>query len=608
MINARGGNIAMSPEAQLIEKLTKLNHIAETLNRAVDVRGMLEDVLADLVQLMGLEAGWIFVKDGGARDGQGNGYTLAAHHNLPPALDSGDAETWLPGCACQRRLDESGADEAYNVIECSRLGHSQGDRRGLAVHASAALRSGDRILGILNVAGLDWNSFSPQALALLTNVGSQIGTALERARLFDLLREQRLHEQAVLLDFSNQLLGRLKLDDLIYYLVEQVRQVLQADASALLLPGEEESFLDFWAASGWRADPVKERRRIRVDGERGPARAMRTLSPHLVEDLEQSDLAPFLPEWLKAEGFRGYAVMPLLVEGHSIGLLSIQARQPRLLDENGLRLLRLMANQAAIAIEKARLHQEEVKGRAMEREMELGREIQLGLLPKDVPAIPGWEFSIYYQPARLVGGDFYDFLEFPDAPGRLGLVVADVVGKGVPAALLMALGGTAIRTMALGNQSPSEVLIGANPIILKGSRSGLFLTAFYAVLDAASGRLVYANAGHNRPLLQRADTGEIQALVSDGIALGAVPGIELEQRTIDLAEGDLLVLYTDGVTEAMDVGYRLFGTERLRAAIEACAGASAREAVDSIVDGLKAFAGDVQQSDDITILIARRCP
>ncbi len=598
----------MSPEAQLIEKLTKLNHIAETLNRAVDVRGMLEGVLADLVQLMGLEAAWIFVKDGGAREGQGNGYTLAAHHNLPPALDPGDAQTWQPGCACQRRLDESGADEAYNVIECSRLGHSQGDRRGLAVHASATLRSGDRILGILNVAGLDWSSFSPQALALLTNVGSQIGTALERARLFDLLREQRIQEQAVLLDFSNQLLGRLELDDLIYYLVEQVRQVLQADASALLLPGDEESFLDFRAASGWRADPVKGRRQIRSDGERGPARAMRTLSPYLVEDLEQSDLAPFLPDWLKAEGFRGYAVVPLLVEGHSIGLLTVQARQPRLLDESGLRLLRLMANQAAIAIEKARLHQEEVKGRAMEREMELGQEIQLGLLPKGAPEIPGWEFSVYYQPARLVGGDFYDFLEFPDAPGRLDLVVADVVGKGVPAALFMALGGTVIRTMALGKKSPSEILVGANPIILKDSRSGLFLTAFYAVLDASSGRLVYANAGHNRPLVQRANTGEIQELVSDGIALGAVPGIELDQRTIDLAPGDLLVLYTDGVTEAMDAGYRQFGIGRLREAMEACAGASAQEAVDSIVDELNAFAGDVQQSDDITILIARRCP
>jgi serine phosphatase RsbU (regulator of sigma subunit) len=598
----------MSPETQLIEKLTKLNHIAETLNRAVDVRGMLEGVLADLVQLMGLEAGWIFLKDEMAGPGDGHGYKLAAHHNLPPALDPGNAETWLPGCACQRRLDESGANEAYNAIQCSRLGRAQGDRRGLAVHASATLRSGDRILGILNVAGPDWSAFSPQSLALLTNVGSQIGTALERARLFDLLREQRIHEQAVLLDFSSHLLGRLDLDDLIHYLVEQARQVLQADASALLLPGDDVTSLDFRAASGWRSDPVKSRRQIRADGDRGPAQAMSTLVPHVVEDLEQSDLAPFLPEWLRAEGFRGYAVVPLLVEGRSIGLLTVEEREPRLLDEGGLRLLHLMANQAAIAIEKARLHHEEVKGRAMAREMELGREIQLGLLPTSVPAIPGWEFAVFYQPARLVGGDFYDFIEFPDAPGRLGLVVADVMGKGVPAALFMAVGGTVIRTIALGQQSPSEVLIGANPIVLKNSHSDLFLTAFYAVLEPASGRLVYANAGHNRPLLQQAATGGIQELASDGIALGVLDGIELEERTIDVAAGDLLVLYTDGVTEAMDAGYRQFGMDRLRAALQACAGSSAQETVDSIVEKLKAFAGDVSRSDDITILAARRHP
>lgn len=596
----------MSPDEQLIEKLTKLNHIAETLNRAVDTQSMLQDVLADLVQLMGLEAGWVLLKDDSAGEGSSHSYTLAAHYNLPPALDPGDAETWRPGCACQLRLDESGADEAYNAIECSRLGHAQGDRRGLAVHASAALRAGDRILGILNVAAPDWNAFSPHALALLTNVGSQVGTALERARLFDLLKEQRIHEQALLLDFSNQLLGRLDLDDLIGFLVEQVRRVLGADASALLLAGDEAAFLDFRATSGWQADPVEARRKIQAGGEVGPARAMRTLKPELVRDLEQSELTPFLPAWLRAEGFRGYAVVPLVVEGRSIGLLTVQDRRPRLLDENGVRLLRLMANQAAIAIEKARLHREELKGRAMEREMELGREIQLGLLPTSAPVVPGWEFAVYYQPARLVGGDYYDLIEFSDAPDRLGIVIADVVGKGVPAALFMALGRTVIRAMATGNRNPAEVLVGANPVILKDSHSGLFLTAFYALLDTASGRLSYANAGHNRPLLWRAATGEIQELVSDGIALGAVPGIELEERSVDVAPGDLALLYTDGVTEAMDGEYRPFGMERLRAALHGCAGAPAQETVDTLATDLKTFAGDVQRSDDITILAVRR--
>jgi serine phosphatase RsbU (regulator of sigma subunit) len=598
----------MSPEEQLIDKLTKLNQIAGTLNRAADVRSVLDDVLADLVQLMGLEAGWIFLRDAESRDGEGNGYKLAAHCNLPPALDTGSPDQWRPGCACQRLLDESGASEAYNAVGCSRLADAQGDRGGLAVHASAVLRSGDRVLGILNAAAPDWSSFSPQSLALLTNVGSQIGVALERARLFDLLREQRVQEQAALLSFTNQLLGRLDLGDIIHYLVEQVRQILGVDASALLLPSEEAGLLDFQAASGWRTDPVAERRQMHSDREIGPARAMRTQQPQLVEDVEQSELAPYLPEWLRAEGFHGLAAVPLLVEGRSTGLLAVLMRQPRLLDESALRLLQLLANQAAIAIESARLHQSEVRGQALEREMELGREIQLSLLPRRPPVPPGWEFAVYYQAARQVGGDFYDFLEFPDAPGRLGLVVADVMGKGVPAALFMALGRTVIRTVAQVEQDPAGVLTRANPIILEDSHSDLFLTAFYAVLDTRSGRLTYANAGHNRPLWQRAASGEIRELEAEGIALGVLSGIELEERAIDVAPGDVLIFYTDGVTEAMDAGHSQFGRERLRAAIEACAGASAQQTVDSIVHALEEFAGPIQQSDDITVVVARRNP
>jgi len=180
---------------------------------------MLDDALADLVQLMGLETGWIWIKEPAAHNQEEGSYALAAYHHLAPALDPDTASTWAGGCACQRRCNEACASDAYNMMQCSRLETASGDRRGLAVHASAALRSGDRDLGIPNVAGPDWASFSPQSLALLTNVGNQMGAALERARLYDLLREQRIQEQATLLDFSHQLLGRLDLDDVIKLLV-----------------------------------------------------------------------------------------------------------------------------------------------------------------------------------------------------------------------------------------------------------------------------------------------------------------------------------------------------------------------------------------------------
>jgi serine phosphatase RsbU (regulator of sigma subunit) len=587
----------------LIEDLTTLNQIVETLNRAVDVRGALSSALARLVQLMGLETGWIFVPEGGA----GEAYVLAAHHNLPPGLAVDRADAWATGCKCQRLAAQGQLSAGYNEVHCSRLASASGDRRGLAVHASAPLRSGDRILGILNVAGPDWASFSPQALALLTNVGNQMGIALERARLFDQLKDQRIQEQAALLDLSNQLLGRLDLDDVMECLVQEVRRLLRVDACALLLPGEEPGQLVFGAATGWHVDPVTNRYQVSSVEGGGPGLVMRTQKPLLVEDIGVSDSATCGADWLRSEGFRGHAVVPLVVDNRPIGALMIDVRAPRLWDRDEVRFLRLMANQAAIAIEKARLHREEIERERLEQELAVGRQIQLSMLPEACPVVPGWEFAAFYEAARQVGGDFYDYFELPKSR-RLGIVIADVADKGVPAALFMALSRATIRAAALDGRGPSATMTQANGLILKDSKDSLFVTAFYATLDTGSGRLTYANAGHNRPLWLRVGPGEIQELAAHGIALGVLEDIELQEREIDVAPGDLLVFYTDGVTEAMDADGQPFGVERLRQVLAADPGASADQAVSAVVDAVRAFTGDAPQSDDIAIFVVRRGP
>jgi serine phosphatase RsbU (regulator of sigma subunit) len=597
----------MSSERASIERLNTLNYIAETLNRAVDVRSVLNDTLAHLVKLMELETGWIFLKDPAAVDGDGNGgYVLAAHYNLPPALDVASSGAWGGTCDCQRRCDEMCEVQAHNILRCGRLAGVQGDRRGLALHASAPLYSGDRSLGILNVAGPDWSSFSTQALTLLTNVGNQIGVALERARLYDLLQDQRVQEQVEMVEFTNQVLGRPDLDDLLNYLVEEAREILHADACALLLPGESPDTLDFRAASGWRSDPVAAGYQAPADGRSGPGLAMLMQNPLLVEDLGQNDPTPWLPEWLAAEGFRGHAVMPLVAGGRSVGALLLNRRQPHLLDEHEVRLLRLMANQAALAIEKARLHQQEVERQIMGKELELAQEIQLSLLPKALPEVAGWEFAAYYQPARQVGGDFYDLFEMPGGPQRLGMVIADVSGKGVPAALFMALSRTLIRTAALEGRRPPIALKRANEQIRKENRSGQFVSVCYATLDIHSGQLVFANAGHNPPLWVKGNSGQIRELVAPGIVLGVLDEIDLDEGEIDLAAGDFVIFYTDGVTESMDPSQEMFGEGRLQKVVGDLGQASAKQVIESVVDAVKAHTGDVLPFDDITLLVVKR--
>lgn len=606
-----GSSSSQAPEpdplANSIESLTTLNQIAETLNRAVDVRSALNTALAHLVELMGLETGWIFLIDPAAQDRWwGRGYVLAAHHNLPPALALDEAEVWEDGCDCQGLCNKDRLDRAYNEVRCSRLAAASGDRRGLVVHASTPLRAGDRMLGIINVAGPDWSDFSPSALTLLTNVGHQMGIALERARLFDLLQDRRLHEQAALLELSNQLLSRRDLDDLIQYLVQAVRELLGVDACALLLPAEEPGSLVFRAVSGWRHDPVAGQQRVPADERSGSGRAMLTQQPILYEDIQTEDPTSWTSDWWQAEGFRGHAVIPLIVELRAIGTLLIDMRQPRLLTEDELRFLRLMANQAAMAIEQARLHREEVERQRLEKELAVARDIQLSLLPKECPEIPGWEFAASYQAASLVGGDFYDFFELPGAPGHLGLVVADVAGKGVPAAIFMALSRTIIRTTALSGRGPAETLKRTNELIMKDSQANRFVSAFYAALDTTTGRMVYANGGHNWPLHWQAATGKFQQLAARGTVLGAFEAVNITEYELDVAPGDVFIFYTDGVTEAMNAEGQLFGEERLQAAISAGPGIGALQTVGMVVKAVANFIGSTPQSDDITLLVVKR--
>jgi sigma-B regulation protein RsbU (phosphoserine phosphatase) len=236
----------------------------------------------------------------------------------------------------------------------------------------------------------------------------------------------------------------------------------------------------------------------------------------------------------------------------------------------------------------------------------LARQIQLSLLPKACPSLPGWECTAFYEAARIVAGDFYDVFELPGEPGCLGLVIADVVGKGVSAALFMALSRTMVRTAALSSRSPAEALVRANQLIRDDNHSDLFVTVFYAVVDTRTGTVAYANAGHNRPLWLQASTGQIRELAAEGIVLGIFDDIELEERQIQAGPGDILFLYTDGVTEAMDSNRQQFGAGRLGQVLAAQAGSTPEGLVEAVVGAVRDFAGSNLYADDLTLLVLKR--
>jgi len=596
-------------QSELVENLIKLHEISESLNQSLDVRGALDSSLAKLVKLMKLKSGWIFLKDPSSQNqSEEASFKLTAHYNLPPALKEDNLEAWKGGCKCQGLCKKGDMVSAYNEVRCSRLANVSGDRQKLRVHASAPLRSGDRLLGILNVAGPDWTSFNSQSLALLSNVGSQMGITLERARLYDMLQERHILQQAALLDVSNQLLRRSSLDDLTSYIVAEARKLMHADACALLLPGKEPEKMAFRASCGWRTDPIANHRTIPANENSGVGMVMQTKTPLLVDDILTNDPTPWISNWIKEEGFRGHAMTPLVAEDRSIGVLVIDYREPRLLNKHEIAFLSLMANQAAIAIENARLHEEEIKKQRMEQELIFAKEIQLSLLPKAPIDAKGWEISVHYKAANEVGGDFYDFIDLEDQQNRFGTVIADVSGKGTPAALFMVLCRTIIRTSALAGDNPSTVLARANDLILQDNESDLFVTAFYAILDAQSGELVFSNAGHNYPLWLNMATGEFKKLIARGTVLGFFEDIKPKENRVQLNHGDVLVFYTDGVTEARNPERDLYGEDRLIKSIPVDPEYNAKQILAKIVKAKEDYIRNAPLSDDCTIIVVRRSP
>jgi len=237
------------------------------------------------------------------------------------------------------------------------------------------------------------------------------------------------------------------------------------------------------------------------------------------------------------------------------------------------------------------------------KELEIAKGIQQSFLPDSAPEIAGIELVAKNVPALEVGGDFYDFI--PVAKDRWGLVIADVSGKGVPAALFMALSRTLIRASTLANADPARSIGHANRMIYEDSKTSMFVTLFYAILDSRAMTLDYVNAGHNPPLLLQGESSTVLLLKAKGVALGVIDEVDLQSVKVDLKPGDVLVLYTDGVTEAINDREEEFGEERLLRVITENRNGTAREIMDRVLAAITAFAGDRPQYDDITIMVLR---
>jgi phosphoserine phosphatase RsbU/P len=320
-------------------------------------------------------------------------------------------------------------------------------------------------------------------------------------------------------------------------------------------------------------------------------------------------------------------IFPLTIQNELLGALVVEENDPQQLDmsrvsvssnrhlrEKRLEIATGISQQAALAIQNERFQRNLVERERMDRELQLAHDIQRSLLPPALPNLPGWELGVLWKTAREVGGDFYDLFELPG--GDLGLAIADVADKGLPAALYMTHVHALLRAMAQMTRPPAEVLARINDAIAGEGTLGMFVTLVYGVLSPQTGRLVYANAGHNPPILLRAGSAQAVGRIGGGMALGVERGQQVEQAELTLQAGEALVLFTDGVTEAFSPQGQMFGQEQLVQAIDrrtpgdtaAPVYYSAQGIVNAIEDKLTEFRGDQPPEDDLTLLVIARLP
>ncbi len=411
--------------------------------------------------------------------------------------------------------------------------------------------------------------------------------------------KRAVEELSILNDVALAVSSTLALDEIVALIVQKSVKHLRVEQGAVLLIDKHEAEAPLRtmirrAESDYSGIPYRL-------GDQITGWMLKNQQPLVVNDLA-TDKRFRVPE--EAATMRSLLCVPLRLKGRMIGVLSVFNKHGgEEFTEGDGRLLTIIGAQSAQVIENARLYEEEQALAKIEQELSTARTIQQKLLPKAPPELSGYDLAGRSEPAKQVGGDYFDYFS-REGDGTV-VCLADVSGKGISAALLMANMQAAIRSLSLSDATLTARLEHANQLLYNSTDSDKFVTMFYAVLEPSSHELRYSNAGHNPPLLISTD-GSVRELSDGGPVLGILPAFSYTQASVSLAPGDLLLIYSDGFSEAANTGFEEFGEGRLQELAVANREKPAAELIDLIASEVNAFCGDAPQTDDMTIVAVRR--
>jgi len=475
------------------------------------------------------------------------------------------------------------------------------------------LQIGNQPLGVLTLAHPTTGRYGHEAQAITSTFAGYAAVAIENARLYDTAQEQA-YASAALLQVAQTVANADNLEDLLAS-IARITPILVGVNSCAIYLYKDELFIpshaygmddeiqnlimskNFAPGDFPLLDAVLETSQEVISSLKSKAPDS-WLNPELALSKEESFYAMEMGENLLI-GF------PLKIKTEFFGVIVIEeTSEARRFRQKRVEIIIGIANQLAMSIQNENLQLETVARERLEYEFHLARQIQQTFLPEQMPDFENWELAAYWRPARQVGGDFYDVFKLPN--GELGLIIADVSDKGIPAALFMAVTRTLLRAVILEVTSPSEVLQRINDLLIPENQQGMFVTVVYAVLSLETGELTYANAGHNPPFLIFSSKQKIKKLNRTGMALGIVENTIINERKIRLQPEDCLLFYTDGITEAISQEQDLYGDDRLRKVLMENHTFSSNNIVKSIERSVFDFMGSNLPADDLTMLMVKR--
>jgi len=450
----------------------------------------------------------------------------------------------------------------------------------------------NRLIGVMDLESELAGYFRPEHLHVLTLTASRIAQAIENARLY-----ARVSRQAQTLEVLNEiaveLTSILDLDPLLVRVGQLLRRLIDYQMFTVMLLDEKGETLI--TRYGWRFGTIHApMRRISVSSGLVGA-AVREWRPINVPDVRKdSRYLPMNPET------RSELIVPLFYKGRIIGVLDLEHTRTGFFNEEHERMLTTLAAQVAIAIENARLYQRVRRQEAqLERDIAMAREVQLRLLPPEAPSHPHAEMAVRFLPARTIGGDLYHFIDY--GPGRTALVLGDVSGKAAPAALFAALVSGIMRTAAVTQPNPAEMLAILNDALQERKLESQYVTLLFALWNDENQTLQVANSGAIQPVFCRA--GQSVTVKAEGFPLGMFPNVTYEEFSVATQPGDAIVFVSDGILDADNDQGESYGDERLSSLLCAHRDRPAQEIADAILSDVSRFQGDHDRFDDETIIV-----